>query len=70
MIQRNTTLAMKRMITKGKLEKLILIKPPLSHQQKFATLVERVERLRAVRREVLRQAEHLFASLLERAFSG
>ena len=70
MIQRNTTLAMKRMITKGKLEELVLIKPPPPLQQKFAALVERVERLRAVQRESLRQAEHLFASLLHRAFSG
>jgi type I restriction enzyme S subunit len=70
MIQRNTTLAMKRMITKGKLEELVLIKPPLALQQKFAAVVERVERLRAVQREALRQAEHLFASLLDRAFSG
>jgi type I restriction enzyme S subunit len=44
--------------------------PPLPLQQKFAAVVERVERLRAVQREVLRQAEHLFASLLHRAFSG
>lgn len=44
--------------------------PPLALQQKFAALVERVERLRAVQRESLRQAEHLFASLLHRAFSG
>jgi len=29
-----------------------------------------VARLRAVQREALRQAEHLFASLLHRAFSG
>jgi hypothetical protein len=29
-----------------------------------------VERLRAVQREALRQAEHLFASLLHDAFSG
>lgn len=70
MIQRNTTLAMKRMITKGKLEQLVLINPPLPLQQKFAALVERVERLRAVQREALRQAEHLFASLLHRAFGG
>jgi type I restriction enzyme S subunit len=44
--------------------------PPLRLQQKFAALVQRVERLRAVQREALRQAEHLFASLLDRAFSG
>ena len=44
--------------------------PPLPLQQKFAALVERVERLRAVQREALRQAEHFFASLLHRAFGG
>lgn len=42
--------------------------PPLPLQQKFAALVERVERLRAVQREALRQAEHLFQTLLHRAF--
>jgi type I restriction enzyme S subunit len=46
-----------------------VIVPPLPLQQKFAALVERVERLRSVQREALRQAEHLFASLLHRAFS-
>jgi len=69
MIQRNTTLAMKRMITKGKLENLVLIKPPLTLKQKVATLVERVEHLRVVQREALRQAEHFFSALLHRAFS-
>jgi type I restriction enzyme S subunit len=44
--------------------------PPLPLQQKFATLVDRVERMRTVQREALRQAEHLFASLLDSAFSG
>jgi len=43
--------------------------PPLPFQQKFAALVHRVDHLRAVQREALRQAEHLFASLLDRAFS-
>ena len=44
--------------------------PPLPLQQRFATEVERSEHLRLVEREALRQAEHLFASLLHRAFSG
>jgi len=44
--------------------------PPIALQQEFAALVERVERLRGVHDEALRQAEHLFASLLHRAFSG
>lgn len=42
--------------------------PPLPLQQKFAALVERVGRLRSVQREALRQAEHLFQSLLHDAF--
>jgi len=37
--------------------------------QKFAALVERHERLRAAQREALRQAEHLFQTLLHNAFS-
>jgi type I restriction enzyme S subunit len=47
-----------------------IVVPPLPLQQNLAALVERVERLRAVQREALRQAEHLFASLLQRAFNG
>ncbi len=43
--------------------------PPLPAQEKFAALVDRVERLRTVQREALRQAEHLFASLLHQAFT-
>ena len=43
--------------------------PPLRLQQKFVALVQRVEHLRAVQREALRQAEHLFQTLLHRAFS-
>jgi type I restriction enzyme S subunit len=43
--------------------------PPLPLQRKFAVMVKRVERLRAVQREALRQAEHLFATLLHRTFN-
>jgi type I restriction enzyme S subunit len=54
----------------GSLGELQILLPPFSLQQEFAALVDRVERLRAVQREALRQAEHLFASLLHRAFTG
>jgi type I restriction enzyme S subunit len=57
-------------INQEDLKGLIVRLPPLPLQHRFATLVERVERLRGVQREALRQAEHLFASLLDRAFSG
>ncbi len=44
--------------------------PPLKLQEEFAAIVHKVERLRAIQREALRQAEHLFAALLHLAFSG
>ena len=44
--------------------------PPLPMQHQFAKLVGRYERLRAVQRESLRQTEHLFQTLLNRAFNG
>ena len=37
-------------------------------QEQFALLMARQERLRAVQRESLRQSEHLFHSLLNKAF--
>jgi type I restriction enzyme S subunit len=44
--------------------------PPLELQEEFAAVAQKVERLRAVQREASRQAEHLFASLLDCAFSS
>ena len=44
--------------------------PSLPKQQQFVTVIEQAERLRTAQREALRHAEHLFASLLHRAFSG
>jgi type I restriction enzyme S subunit len=38
--------------------------PPLSLQQRFASMCKRVDHLRLVQREAVRQAEHLFASRL------
>ena len=57
-------------ISKSKFMSVNCPAPPLPLQQNFSDLVERLERLRAVQREALRQAEHLFASLLNRAFGG
>jgi len=73
-VSRQRGMAMKGAIMEGLNMEIIkglrIPLPPLPLQQKFAALVKRVERLRAVQREALRQAEHLFASLLHRAFSG
>lgn len=53
----------------GSLRELQIQLPPLPLQQQFAAVVTRLERLRAVQREALREAEHLFATLLHRAFT-
>jgi type I restriction enzyme S subunit len=52
------------------LKEFLIPVPPLPLQKRFTAMVERVGRLRAVQREALRQADHLFASLLQRAFSS
>jgi type I restriction enzyme S subunit len=69
-VQRNTTLGMKRIITKSKFENLLLIKPPPPLQEKFAQIVQKFDRLRTQQQEADRQAEHLFQTLLYRAFRG
>ncbi|MFZ4397089.1 MAG: restriction endonuclease subunit S [Kiritimatiellia bacterium] len=51
------------------IEETPVLLPPLPLQQRFADLVRGHERLRAAQRESLRQAEHLFQSLLHRAFA-
>jgi type I restriction enzyme, S subunit len=57
-------------ITRQSLEPVGIPVPPPALQQQFTGLVARVERLRAVQRESLRQAEHLFQSLLHEAFAA
>jgi len=44
--------------------------PPLPLQEKFAEIVQKFDRLRTQQREADRQAEHLFQTLLHRAFRG
>jgi type I restriction enzyme S subunit len=49
---------------------LRLPSPPISLQKEFAAMAKRVERLHTQQREAERQAEHLFQTLLHRAFRG
>ncbi len=64
---RSTTLPI---LKKSSFAEIRVPAPPLSLQMCFAKLVTRHERLRTVQRESLRQAEHLFQTLLHRAFTG
>lgn len=57
-------------LTLPMLEGLPVPKIDFKEQSRFAELVARHERLRSVQRESLRQAEHLFQSLLHRAFTN
>lgn len=54
----------------GLIKELVISLPPLPLQEKFAQIVQRFERLRAQQREADRQAEHLFQTVLHRAFRG
>lgn len=47
-----------------------IIVPPLPLQENFAAIVRKFERVRRQQREATRQAEHLFQTLLHRAFRG
>ncbi len=67
-IQFNASAGMKHIITKSKLEELVLVKPPLSLQEEFAGVVARVESLRGRMSEAGRQVEGLFESLLAESF--
>lgn len=53
----------------GTLAELPIPVPPTDQQKKFLTFVRRHEQLRAVHVEALRQANHLFQTLLHQAFA-
>lgn len=56
-------------VNREELSEIPVFVPPLSNQRCYADLVERHERMLATQREALRQAEHLFQTLLQRAFT-
>ncbi|MFA6314237.1 MAG: restriction endonuclease subunit S [Sterolibacterium sp.] len=56
-------------LTLPMLEELPVPRVDYNAQRRFAAIVERHERLRGAQREALRHADHLFQSLLDRAFS-
>ncbi len=69
-IQKITKGATFREITLGKLRQIIIPLPPLPLQQKFASIVQRTEKLKAQHEESARQSEDLFNALMQKAFTG
>lgn len=58
-------------ITRTELQNFPIPLPPLPEQKHIANILEKADRLRRVQlREAERQAEHLFQTLLHRAFRG
>ena len=59
-----------KFVSLGMLRAMQIPYPPLSEQQKFVALVEKVEALRAKQRESEKELGNLFNSLMQRAFRG
>lgn len=49
---------------------LVMPVPELTEQKRVAAILDQVDRLRTLHREALHQAEHLFQTLLHRAFTS
>ncbi len=54
----------------SQMRKIPILLPPLSLQNKFAEIVEKVENLKAVYNQSLSELENLYGSLSQRAFKG
>jgi len=57
-------------ITKEQLQKIEVIIPPLELQNQFCSRVKAIEAQKAQAQASLAQADHLFNSLLQKAFKG
>ena len=69
-IQSHATKGMKKILTKGNFEHILMIKPPLHLQNQFAAIVEKVESIKAKQTQSLAELQNLYASLSQRAFTG
>lgn len=69
-IQRHATKGMKKILTKGELEKIKMIKPPVELQDQFAVIVEKVERIKSRYQQSLTDLEALYGTLSQQAFKG
>jgi type I restriction enzyme S subunit len=61
---------MKKIITKGNFEKITMIKPPKYLQDQFAHIGEKVESLKPLYLQSLKELEHLYDALSQKAFKG
>ena len=69
-IQNHASNGMKRMLSKGEFEKILMIIPPISLQNQFAERVQQIELQKQQAQEALEKSEALFQGLLQQAFKG
>lgn len=70
LVQAASTNGMKGMVSKGKLERVLLFAPPPEQQRAFGRFFDRVLILDGKARDAVAYADALFASLVHRAFRG
>ena len=70
LVQSASTNSMKGMVSKSAFSGISIPIPPMSLQNRFAAIVESVERQKASQRAHLAELDNLFASLQSRAFRG
>ena len=68
-IEENSSKSMKIMINKSNLENLTFPIPPLELQDKFATIIEKIEEQKALYEKELKLLENNFDSLLDESFN-
>jgi type I restriction enzyme S subunit len=69
-IQSHATKGMKKILTKGDFEKILMIFPPAHLQSHFASIVTKIESLKSHYTQFLTALENLYGSLSQRAFKG
>jgi type I restriction enzyme S subunit len=69
-IQSYATKGMKKILTKGDFERITMVCPPLTLQNQFGVIVEKVELLKEKCIQSLTELENLYGSLGQRAFNG
>ena len=69
-IQNQATKGMKKIITKGVFNKILMIKPPIDIQKRYAKILIRIESLKSKYQNSLCELENLYGSLSQKAFKG
>lgn len=69
-VQSHASKGMKKILSKGEFEKITMIKPPIELQKEFATIVEKVEAIKARYQQSLTDLESLYGALSQKAFKG